>query len=363
VFAGAAANGAPSDPRSLRQNSPATRAMRLTRTAPQPVAPEEPATGVWPTGPAGYHDGYTGAYDAQESGPSGFGPGDGRNDTDLRDRIRDTAAFERPSDGFADLDDDRPPLESGNRGNRGRRGGGHRAGSRRNDGGDDYRRPGRRRWPIVTGALVLLVLLVAGGGYGFWRYNQSQYYIGITPDGHVAIFRGTNENLAGISLSTLLSTSILKANMLTSNDQAALAQTISESSWNDSEQRIYQLQVEAKKCQTTYQALATWQTQYMSYQNYLRAKVQAAAAKTRTKPPAVVANPGLMPSPLPTANECAPSTVFGIETAALPTPQEGAAAATPSGPTAPPVSPSATASGTAAPHTSVPATSTAQAAG
>jgi PPM family protein phosphatase len=358
VFAGAAANGAPSDPRSLGQNSPATRAMRLTRTAPQPVAPGEPATGVWPTGPTGYHDGYTGAFDAQEFDPSGFGPGDGRNDTDLRDRISDTAAFERPSDGFADLDDDRPAPESGNRG---RRGGDHRAGRRRNDGGDDYGRTGRRRWPVVTGALVLLVLLIAGGGYGFWQYNQGQYYIGVTPDGHVAIFRGTNENLAGISLSTLLGASTLKANMLTSNDQATLAQTISESSSGDAEQRIYQLQVAAKNCQTTYQQLATWQTQYMSYQNYLRARYLAAKAKAKL--PAVVANPEAMPSPLPTATECAPSTAFGIATAALPTAQEGAAAATPSGPATPPASPSATASGTAAPHTSVPATSTAPAVG
>src|SRR6185437_5492262 len=48
AFAGAAANGSPADLRqSARQNSPATRAMRLSRTAPQPSLPEEPTTGVW----------------------------------------------------------------------------------------------------------------------------------------------------------------------------------------------------------------------------------------------------------------------------------------------------------------------------
>jgi hypothetical protein len=174
----------------------------------------------------------------------------------------------------------------------------------------------RTRWPIVTGALALLVLLVSGGVFGFWRYNQSQYYVGLNQNGYVAIFRGTNESVAGISLSTLLSISTLNASLLTSNDQAALSQTISESSLNNAEQRIYQFQSETKECQTTYQELATWQTLNLSYQNYLRAKTLAAEAQS--EPPAVVANPGPMPSALPIASECAPSTAFGITAAALP---------------------------------------------
>jgi len=148
----------------------------------------------------------------------------------------------------------------------------------------------------VTGALALLVLLVSGGVFGFWRYNQSQYYVGL------------NQN--GYSISTL------NASLLTSNDQAALSQTISESSLNNAEQRIYQFQSETKECQTTYQELATWQTLNLSYQNYLRAKTLAAEAQS--EPPAVVANPGPMPSALPVASECAPSTAFGITAAALP---------------------------------------------
>jgi PPM family protein phosphatase len=356
VFAGAAAHGAPSDARSLQQSSPATRAMRLTRTAPQPVAPDEPTTGVWSPG---YNDGYTGAFEAQAFDPSGFGPGDGRNDTDLRDRIRDTASFERPADGFVGPDDDRPSPESGSRG---RHSGGHRAKRRRRD-GDDYGRPGKRRWPIVTGALVLLVLLIAGGGYGFWRYNQGQYYIGVTSDGSVAIFRGTNETLIGISLSTLLSTSTLKANMLTSNARATLAQTVPEGSWNDAEQWIYQMQSDAKNCQTTYQNLATWQTENLSYQNYVRAKTLADKAH-KPAPPAVT-NPETMPGPVPNANDCAPSTAFGIPAAALPSTQTSTATTVPSPPATPTSAPRATASSTGKPSTtpSAAASSTAQAAG
>ncbi len=65
----------------------------------------------------------------------------------------------------------------------------------------------------MTGALVLLVLLLGGGAYGAWWYNQQQYYVGVQ-DGYVAIFRGTNQSLAGISLSSLLTRSTLKVSQL-----------------------------------------------------------------------------------------------------------------------------------------------------
>jgi PPM family protein phosphatase len=61
--------------------------------------------------------------------------------------------------------------------------------------------PGRRRWPIVSSILVLLIVLVGGGGYVAWRITQSQYYVG-TAAGQVVIFRGINENVAGLSLSS-----------------------------------------------------------------------------------------------------------------------------------------------------------------
>jgi protein phosphatase len=321
MFAGAAANGAPADLRtSARQNSPATRAMRLSRTAPQPVMPEEQTTGVWPAGPAGYGDGYTGAFDTQAFEP-GFGQSDGRSDTGPNrihsdtgpNRTGDTAAFERP-DGFPRHDDERFGPDADDHG---RRGGSHRARHGRYDGDDDdYGRPGRRRWPIVTGALLLLLILIAGGGYGFWRYNQDQFFVGVDHNGNVAIFRGTNQDVLGVNLSSLYSKSILKANMLTTSDQAALTQTISQSNASNANQKVNQLAGEAQTCKQTYTRLATWQRDNLAYQSYLTARTQA--AKHKAKAPAAVANPGPMPTQLPDADTCAPSTAFGIPAAALP---------------------------------------------
>jgi serine/threonine protein phosphatase PrpC len=65
------------------------------------------------------------------------------------------------------------------------------------DGGD----PGRRRWPVVTTILAILIVLVAGGGYTAWRITQGQYYVG--SDGQqVIIYRGINQKVAGLSLSS-----------------------------------------------------------------------------------------------------------------------------------------------------------------
>ena len=61
--------------------------------------------------------------------------------------------------------------------------------------------PGRHRWPIVSSVLVLLIVVVAGGGYVAWRITQSQYYVG-TADHQVVIFRGVDQSVAGLDLSS-----------------------------------------------------------------------------------------------------------------------------------------------------------------
>ena len=67
---------------------------------------------------------------------------------------------------------------------------------------EDDGRWARPRWPVVSSILVVLLVLIAGGGYAGWRYTQDQYYVGAA-DGQVVIFRGINEKVAGLSLSSV----------------------------------------------------------------------------------------------------------------------------------------------------------------
>jgi PPM family protein phosphatase len=315
VLAGAAQIGAPADPRQpARQSSPATRAMRLTRTAPQQATPDDSPTGAWPGGP---RDGYTGSFDAAGFETDGYAGGGGRGDGFGTGRF-DTKGFDRvPGD---EDDDDEYDEPGGGRGHRGSR---HRYDD---DDDDDYgHHRGRRRWPIVTGALVLLVLLLGGGAYGAWWYNQQQYYVGVQ-DGYVAVFQGTNQSLAGMSLSKLLTRSTLKVSQLGLTDQNSLTQTISKSSLGDATTLIDGLQTEANACQKQWAALATWQAKTVSY-NAAVAKDKASKAKPKPTVPASDA-PGPMPA-TPDPDSCAPSSAYGIPASALPGSQPVAPATTP----------------------------------
>jgi protein phosphatase len=323
VLAGAAQIGAPADLRQpARQSSPATRAMRLTRTAPQQATPDDSPTGTWPGGP---RDAYTGSFDTAGFETDGYG---GRGDGFGTGRF-DTKGFERVP---GDEDDEDEYDEPGG----GRRG--HRASRHRYDDDDDYGHRGRRRWPIVTGALVLLVLLLGGGAYGAWWYNQQQYYVGVQ-NGYVAVFQGTNQSLAGMSLSKLLTTSTLKVSQLGLTDQNSLTQTISKSSVTDAKNLIDGLQNQADQCHQQWTALATWQAKTVSY-NAAVAKDKASKAKPKPTVPAADA-PGPMPS-TPDPDGCAPASAFGIPASALPGAQSAAPATTPT--VKPSVSPTPTAS-------------------
>lgn len=69
---------------------------------------------------------------------------------------------------------------------------------------DDFIKPrgGRGIW-IKRSLLIALALAVAGGGvYAGYAWTQKQYYVGAN-GGHVALYRGISQELAGIGLSSV----------------------------------------------------------------------------------------------------------------------------------------------------------------
>ena len=309
VLAGAASLSSATDLRSpARQSSPATRALRLARTAPQQVVPDDAPPGDWTNG---FHS------------PAGQAQG--------------VAATGAP--GQAGQLTDEPAVGTGRHSHRARR---HRL-----DDDDDYapQHDGRRRWPIVTTLLVVLVLFILGGLYGGWRYIQGQYFIGVQ-NGNVAIFRGVNQNLAGISLSSLVQRyDNLPVAQVVPSDQAMIHQTITESSLTAAQSLVGQIQSGVTSCQQKWQELVTWNSAVQRYQQEL-ALYKAKQTKTPPKN-----NPGPQPA-TPDITECASASAFGIPATALPTGQQPV--------TKPSTAPSARSTSTASPR---PSQSTTKAAG
>ena len=309
VLAGAASLSSATDLRSpARQSSPATRALRLARTAPQQVVPDDAPPGDWTNG---FHS------------PAGQAQG--------------LAATGAP--GQAGQLTDEPAVGTGRHSHRARR---HRL-----DDDDDYapQHDGRRRWPIVTTLLVVLVLFILGGLYGGWRYIQGQYFIGVQ-NGNVAIFRGVNQNVAGISLSSLVQRyDNLPVAQVVPSDQAMIHQTITESSLTAAQSLVGQIQSGVTSCQQKWQELVTWNSAYQRYQQEL-ALYKAKQTKTPPKN-----NPGPQPA-TPDITECASASAFGIPATALPTGQPPV--------TKPSTAPSARSTSTASPR---PSQSTTKAAG
>jgi PPM family protein phosphatase len=273
VLAGAAALGSAADLRSpARQSSPATRALRLARTAPQQVVPDDAPPGDWGNG---FH-----SPTGQAQGLTATGPA-------------------------AQLTDE-PAVGTGRHSHRARR---HRL-----DDDDDYSPPqhdGRRRWPVVTTLVVVLVLLIVGGLYGGWRYVQGQYFIGVQ-NGNVAIYRGVNQDVAGISLSSLVQRyDSLPVAQVVPSDQGMIRQTITESSLTAAQSVVGQIQSGVNSCRQKWQALVTWNS---AEQRYQQALAQYTQKKTKIKPKN---NVGPQPA-TPDITECASASAFGVQSSALP---------------------------------------------
>jgi protein phosphatase len=272
VMAGAASTGAPPVKSPPRQSSPATRAVRLRKTAPQPAVPGQPDGEDWAGG----------------------------------DRVGMTARFQR-------VDPAAEPPAAVQRGS-------HRAGRRLDDDDDDddYGGRGRRRWPIVTTLLVVLVLALAGGGFASWQWVQGKYYIGADGD-DIAVYHGINSSIFGVSLSSLQRNTGLPVARLSVPDQGAVRATVSYDSLTAAEQGFKQVQSQVTSCETQWNSLVDWKSED---QAYLAKRAAYNLARAHAKRGQHVGPAPTAPAPQPTApsaTDCAAAAAFGIPAAELPT--------------------------------------------
>ncbi len=122
---------------------------------------------------------------------------------------------------------------------------------------EDDGRWARRRWPVVTSILVVLLLLIAGGGYAAWRYTQSQYYVGAS-GGQVAIFRGVNERVAGMSLSSVYVKTDIPMSGVPASDVRQIQATITASGLADAQRIVLNIR-HGYLCQRAFAAVQRWE--------------------------------------------------------------------------------------------------------
>jgi serine/threonine protein phosphatase PrpC len=111
---------------------------------------------------------------------------------------------------------------------------------------DDDDRPRRHPLRALT-ITAVLVLLLGGGLYGGYYYTQTQYYVGVTDDGTVAVFQGVKGKVAGFHLSSEQKRSSTNVDDLNDVAKEAVRKGIAANNQADAERKMDQLTTDQLK--------------------------------------------------------------------------------------------------------------------
>jgi hypothetical protein len=122
---------------------------------------------------------------------------------------------------------------------------------------EDLPRRRRRRWPLMTTLVGLFVVLSGAGIFVGYQYVHSQYYVG-TKNGKVVIFRGLDQQIFGMSLSSVYQSTNLPVSGLMSTDVQAIHQ-LSTGSLSQAKTLVSNITDDYRKCQRAYAAVRHWE--------------------------------------------------------------------------------------------------------
>jgi protein phosphatase len=139
--------------------------------------------------------------------------------------------------------------------------------------------------------------VIIGAGYAAWRYTQSQYYVG-EDTGHVAIFRGINQNLAGLKLSRVYQRTQIPVAAVPLTDQGLIHSSFDAGTLEHAQRVVATIRSDYQTCVNAYAALKSYQTKINTYNTDLRAykKKYRTTAPVKSKTGKVIATPPPKPT-------------------------------------------------------------------